>query len=107
MVDLVKRIKELMDKKGWTSYELSAQTGISTNAIYDWFKIGATPSLTNVVKICEAMDISLEQFFCGEQLYSPSDEERQILDQWFRLSDLERNTVLQLIETFQVLKSNP
>lgn len=107
MVDLVKRIKELMDKKGWTSYELSAQTGISTNAIYDWFKIGATPSLTNVVKICEAMDISLEQFFCGEQMYCPSDEEQAILEQWFRLSDLERNTVLQLIETFQVLKSNP
>ena len=49
MIDVVARIKELMEKKYWTSYELSAQTGISTNAIYDWFKAGAVPSLGNIL----------------------------------------------------------
>ena len=44
MINVVERITELMERKGWSSYELSAQTGISTNAIYDWFKIGAQPS---------------------------------------------------------------
>ena len=70
MINVVERITELMERKGWSSYELSAQTGISTNAIYDWFKIGAQPSLGNIVRICEAMDISLEQFFCGDNAYS-------------------------------------
>ena len=65
MIDVVKRIKDLMEMRGWTCYELSAQTGISTNAIYDWFKIGAEPSLSNIVKICEAMGISLELFARG------------------------------------------
>ena len=36
-MNVLERIKELMERKGWTCYELSMQTGISTNAIYDWF----------------------------------------------------------------------
>ena len=106
MINLTERIKELMDKKKWTCYELSAQTGISTNAIYDWFKIGATPSLGNVVRICDAMGISLEQFFCGETSYQLSAEEKEILERWFALSDLEKAEIMHLIETFRIIKNN-
>ena len=105
MINVTERISELMALKGWSSYELSNQTGISTNAIYDWFKIGATPTLQNIVKICEAMEISLERFFCGGS-YRYTDEENEILQEWFTLSDLEKQTILKLMETFKILKSN-
>ena len=105
-MDVVGRIKELMDKKGWSSYELSAQTGIATNSVYDWFKIGATPSMSNIIKICEAMDIALEQFFCAEAQYSLGDEEKSGLDIWFTLSDLEKKAIFDLIETFKIIKTN-
>lgn len=105
MIDVIKRIKELMEKRGWTCYELSAQTGISTNAIYDWFKIGAEPSLSNIVKICEAMGISLELFFCGETAYQLTDDENKILHEWLSQSDLEKKAVHELIEYFHILKS--
>ena len=106
MIDVVARIKELMEKKYWTSYELSAQTGISTNAIYDWFKAGAVPSLGNIEKICEAMGITLEQFFCGDEAYNLSPEERELLSSWFSLSEFERSAVMNLIKTFRSLKHN-
>jgi len=105
MINVTERIRELMNLKGWSPYELSNQTGISTNAIYDWFKIGATPTMQNIVKICEAMEISLETFFCGGN-YKYTDEENKILQEWFALSDLEKQTILKLMETFHILKSN-
>ena len=105
MINVVERITELMERKGWSSYELSAQTGISTNAIYDWFKIGAQPSLGNIVKICEVIDISLEQFFCGDNAYSLTDEENAIMTEWFALSDLEKQAILRLVDTFKILKT--
>ncbi len=105
MINVTERIKELMALKGWTAYELSNQTDISTNAIYDWFKIGATPTIQNIIKICEAMEISLEQFFCGGN-YKYTDEENAILKEWFALSDLEKQTILKLMETFKILKTN-
>ena len=105
MINVTERITELMNLKGWTPYELSNQTGISTNAIYDWFKIGATPTLQNIIKICEAMEITLEQFFCGGN-YKYSDEENAILKEWFTLSDLEKQAIFTLMETFKILKTN-
>lgn len=107
MIDTVARIKELMEKRGWTCYELAAQTSISTNAIYDWFKIGAVPSLGNIVKVCEAMGITLEQFFCGEQSYQLTQEEQDILSAWFSLSEFEKSAFINLIKAFKSLKSNP
>lgn len=105
MINVTERIDELMKLKGWTPYELSNQTGISTNAIYDWFKIGAVPTLQNIIKICEAMEITLEQFFCGGN-YKYTDEENEILKEWFALSDLEKQTILNLMETFKILKNS-
>lgn len=105
MINATERIGELMVLKGWTAYELSNQTGISTNAIYDWFKIGAVPTLQNIIKICEAMEITLEQFFCGGD-YKYTDEENEILKEWVGLSELERSTLMNLIETFRILKNS-
>ena len=105
MINVTERIGELMVLKGWTAYELSNQTGISTNAIYDWFKVGAMPTLQNIIKICEAMEISLEQFFCGGD-YKYTYEENEILKEWVVLSDLERATLMNLIETFKILKNS-
>lgn len=103
MINLVDRINELISKKGWTAYELSKQTGISTNTIYDWNK-GAIPSLSNVVKVCEALDITVEQFFCGLDSYKLSEDEKRILQEWLVLSDLEKSAIMNVIETFKILK---
>lgn len=104
-MDLVSRINQLMEKKGWTAYMLSKQTGISTNTIYGWNK-GAIPSLDNVLKVCEAMGITAEQFFCGIESYKLSYEENNLLKDWFVLSDVEKKAIFDLIETFKILKSN-
>lgn len=104
MINVSERINVLMKNKGWSPYELSMQTGISINAVYDWFKIGSTPSMQNIIKICEAMGITLEQFFCGGN-YEYTEEENKILIDWCELSDLEKNAIKSLMETFKILKN--
>lgn len=104
MVNIIARINELLKQKGWTGYELSKKTGISTNTIYDWNRIGAIPSLTNVIKICEAMDITLGQFFCGIENYQLTEDENKILKEWFTLSELEKSAIENMIETFKILR---
>lgn len=104
MIDTVKRINELMDIKGWSAYELSNQTRISTNAIYDWNKIGAVPTLANIIKICDAMEISLEYFFCNGR-YAYTEEENRILNKRSALTAFEKNTVDNLAATLIISKS--
>ena len=37
--------------------------------------------------------------------YSLTDEENAIMTEWFALSDLEKQAVLRLIDTFKILKT--
>lgn len=102
---VIKRINELRRKKGWSQYELAKVTGISKNAVYAWNRNGAVPSLCNIQLICDAMDITIEQFFCGTGSYNLSEDERRLIQDWFVLTDLEKEAIFGIIEVFKTLKS--
>lgn len=102
MIDVTARIKELMRAKNWTAYKLAEKADISANAVYDWFRSGATPTLANIVKVCDAFDITLEFFFCGEREYT--EEECRVLGKWVGLSDFEKRAVINLIDAFVLAK---
>lgn len=104
MINVTERIREIMELKGWSPYELSIQTDIATNAIYDWFKNGAVPNMQSIIKICNAAEMTLEEFFCGKNPRY-TDEENEMLRQWAALSDLEKSTIKNLMETFRILKN--
>lgn len=105
-MDIVARITELREKKGWSQYELAKRTGIAPNTVYSWTRTGSAPTLANIVKICEAMGIALEQFFCGIDCnHKLSEAENTILQEWFTLSELEKQAILSMIDVFKTLKS--
>ena len=104
MINVNERICQLLTEKGWTGYELSKQTGLSTNTIYEWTKGRSVPSLSNIVKICEAFDITIRQFFFSTEVYEFSEDEKELLQEWFTLSDLERNAIKNMIEIFRILR---
>ena len=59
-MDVKQRILELMEKRGWSKYRLSKETGIYITTINDWFNEKQyTPSRDSIVSICEAMGITL------------------------------------------------
>lgn len=102
---IVKRIDELRKTKGWSKYELAKVMGISTNSVYSWYRMGAMPTLSNVERICEVMNITIEQFFCGVGSYNLNEEESKLLQDWFLLSELERKAIFGVINVFKTLKS--
>lgn len=102
---IIERIDELCKMKGWSKYELAKFIGVSTNSVYSWYRTGAMPTLSNVIKICEVMNITIEQFFCGVGSYNLNEDENRLLQEWFLLSDLERKAIFSIIEVFKTLKS--
>lgn len=102
---IVERIDELRNAKGWSKYELAKSMGISTNSVYSWYRTGAMPSMSNVIKLCEVVEITIEQFFCGIGSYSLNEEESKLLQDWFLLSELERKAIFSIIDVFKTLKS--
>lgn len=79
-MDVKKRILELMDKRGWTKYRLAKETGIYITTINDWFSgKGYTPSRESIVSICEAMGITVAEFYGGIEEHDLTNEQLVLL----------------------------
>lgn len=89
-----KRILELCKQKNWTEYKLSQAANIPNSSINAMFKHNHVPTIHNLSKICDALQITLSQFFdcelfCEdktfqtyEQLWNellPSDKEKVLI----------------------------
>lgn len=58
---LWKLIQKELKKQGMTAYRLSKITGLSQNTLQN-YKHGHEPSFSNVVKIADALGVSLDEF---------------------------------------------
>ena len=63
MFDVLGRIKELREEKGWTVYRVAKEAGIPQSSMITWKSKNANPPLEAIDKICKAFEISLSEFF--------------------------------------------
>ena len=96
-MDIIGRIEKLCQQRGWSIYELSKKSGISSNAIYKWRNQNVQPSIPNLEAICEAFGLSLKEFFCGIGTSNLSPEQNQLLEDWSILTPKEKSILKELI----------
>lgn len=56
------RIQSQLNQKEMSIYRLSKITGIPDNTLYGYKNNGVEPSFSNMVKIADALDVSLDVF---------------------------------------------
>lgn len=59
---LWERIQTQLDKRHVTVYRLSKLTGIPSNTLYEYKNNSVQPIFNNMVKIADALDVSLDVF---------------------------------------------
>lgn len=62
-MDVLDRIVELRQKRGWSEYRLAEESDITQSTISSWYRKNMIPSIPSLLKICDAFDITLSQFF--------------------------------------------
>jgi DNA-binding XRE family transcriptional regulator len=55
------RLKEILEKKGMSQVELSKILGVSTVSVNLWSQNKSEPSLKMTLKICEVLNITLNE----------------------------------------------
>lgn len=106
MFDYINRIDELCAAKKWTYYELSKRAGLAPNTIYSWKAKKSIPKVDMFEKISDAFGITLELFFSGYNSNQLSEEETEVLRRWNLMSEEEKECVLYLMDTFDIIKEN-
>ena len=80
-MDTKNRIKELMDERGWTIYELSKRSGLAQTTISNMWKRNTEPTIPSLRALCNGFGITLAQFFAEGVLQKTTVIERYVVSQ--------------------------
>ena len=94
-------IIELCEKRGVSKYRLSQLSGISQSSLGRIISKESLPSLITLEKICEALDVTLAQFFQDKTPQNMTETQTEILDIWNNLSNDEQDTVIAMLRGLQ------
>lgn len=61
--EVIERIKALCESRGWTSYRLAKESGITYSTLCTMLNKAYAPSISTLIKICNGFGITLAQFF--------------------------------------------
>ena len=104
LVERVKlRIKELIEIKRISIYELAEKADLTEACIRNWYtKRNYTPSLEAIEKICRAFDISESELVRrdDEELVPMTEKEKLLLKNWLLLDEKQRNLILMHMDAF-------
>ena len=103
-MDVKSRLKQLMDERGWTIYKVAKEADIPWSTVRNMFKRNTEPSITTLECICSGMGMTLPQFFDVDNQMGLTPEQRQLIQQWNKLNDREKQLIGELVQTLNEKK---
>lgn len=98
-MDISKRIKQLMDERGWTEYRLAKEAGLSQSTISNMFHRNNSPTIPTLETICKGLDITLAQFFsAGQELVELNEEQQEMFKKWSNLTKEQKKLLFEIIK---------
>ncbi|MCI9104976.1 MAG: helix-turn-helix transcriptional regulator [Lachnospiraceae bacterium] len=98
-MNIMERIDELCKQRNISKYRLSQITGISQSAFSKMARQQSSLSLETIQRICDALGISLAQFFSESKKYPDLTlSQIQLLDSWSLLDEKKRAYALLMIK---------
>lgn len=98
MVDVIKKLNTLRAERNLSVYRLAELSGINQSTLANTFSRGTIPSIQNLEALCEAMGVTLAQFFMDTEVNSVlSPQETQMIDDYRRLPSSVQVSVKNLL----------
>ncbi len=101
-MDILDKIRKYRLARKWTEYQLAEMSEIPQSTISSWYRKNQIPTIPSMQKICKAFGITLAQFFADDNAcaVSLSKEQRELLNEWNRLSKRKKSVLLNLLKEF-------
>lgn len=96
-MDCLERIKELLNKRGWSMYQLAKMSEIPQSTLSNLFARSNSPTISTLEKICQAFGITLEEFFQSKQ--NVDFEREELISEYSRLSDKSKRALINFLKT--------
>ena len=96
-MDILGKLRHLMEVRGWSAYYLSKQSGVPQSTISSLFAKNNMPSIPTLESLCKAFNISLSEFFADGPAPGLTEEQRTMLEHWEELTPEQKTLLLELI----------
>ena len=103
-MDIQNKIRELMEARGWTIYKLAQETGVSWSTIRNMFNRNTAPTLPTLEALCAGLGITLTELLLGDGYPELSDDQKELLSRWNRLSPEDKRLYLELLRSMDAKK---
>ncbi len=100
-MDVLGRIKRLMEQRGWSVYRLGKKSGLAQSTLSHVFRKDSEPTISTLETICKAFGLTLGEFFAEGELVPLTEEQRELLDKWALLTVEQKQLVLNMIENMK------
>ena len=100
-MDVLLRIKTLMEARGWTAYRLASEAGLTESTIQNLFRRNGIPTLPTLEAVCSAFGITLSQFFADDHMVECTPEIKRLMEAWTPLPQEQKEAYLKLMELYQ------
>ena len=101
-MDAQKRIRELMEERGWSEYRLAKEANLSHSTVSNMFNRNNAPTLPTIEAVCRAFGLTLVQFFSeGDGPAELTEEQRTLFAKWSTLTEEQKNALLHLMNTMK------
>lgn len=105
-MDLIARINELLEQRGWSKYRLAKEANLSQTTITSMISRGNNPTVSTIESCCKAFGITMAEFFNADtQNKEFTLEERRLISDWRNLSPEMKMVVQQMIAAASVEKN--
>ncbi len=102
-VDILKKLKDIMEEKGITEYKLSKLSNVPQSAINSMFNKYNNPSIYMLECLCKGLGITLSQFFYQEQDKADIMQDTNFIllsQEWDKLNQEQKKALLNLLQSF-------
>ncbi len=99
-MDIIERIKELRDERGWSTNQLALEAELTQSTVSTLLtKTNSLPSLDTLTHLCDAFGMTLAQFFMEEEESElVSAQEKVLLERYRKLTEKKKKAVLALLD---------
>ena len=97
-MDVQKRIKDLMELRGWTDYRLAKEAGLSHSTVTNMFNRSHAPTVPTLEAVCRAFGITLSQYFEDFEDNETLQEQRLLFSKWSTFTQEQRKILLDLMD---------
>lgn len=99
-VEILERLKELQQLRGWSDYRIAKKAGLSSNTVSNIYRRGNIPSLATLEALCRAFDLTMSQFFAEGEMAELTPELKELFEKWTVLTPEQKAAVWHVIRSY-------